>query len=599
MPEEKILTEQPAEETREETRSETSHGWWRVVPDYIARTFWRVADAAYPICYRMGIRTMRVGLRVRWTARRLWRPIKKWGEELYEKHWLPSRQRNRAEREAFRRDRQRAHRWIRYTWKRNRGLGLWRAICLPFQMVHRHSRLLLGSLDFIMPIATVVLLALVIRYWNGATFALRLTYHGQYVGNIADETVFDNAATLAEGRVLNAEKNFSVDRAPQLTLTLAQRDELLDENHLCDIILSSYGDEVTKLSGIYVDGTFVGSTDSSKKVNALLRSILDNYADTHEETYMHDVTTSFVQNVELVDGLYPTSTQLNLSQVKTLLTDRHASEAYYTVTAGDTLTTIAQKYGLTRKQLLSLNPNVSASDVKAGTQLLVKSSASCLDVQMICEEVEEVAIPFEQETVADRNRYIGDNYVKIPGVEGINQITYTVTYMDGQEVSRTKLSEEVIQQPVTQINAVGAFAPDESGQTPGDGVATGRFMWPLPSSYSVGETYGYQAGRFHNGIDIYGDYGAPIIAADGGTVVEAMPYGYNGGWGLNVLIDHGNGYMTRYAHCSSVLVTVGEKVSKGQMIGRVGSTGYSTCNHLHFEVYVSGNRVDPYPFIAG
>ena len=574
-------------------------GGWRVVPSFFADLFWRVFEAVYPVCYRTGIRTMRVGLRVRRMGRRFWRPIRAWGERLYEKYWLPSRQRSRAEREAFRRDRKRAHRWIRYTWKRNRMLGLWRAIRLPFQMLHRHHRLLLGAFDVVVPIAAVVVLALVIRYWQSATFALRLTYHGQYVGDIADEAVFDKAAQLAEGRVLNVESGFSVDRTPVLTLTLAQRDDLLDENNLCDIILGSYGDEVKQLSGIYVDGTFIGATDSAKKVNVLLRSILDNYADTHEQTYMKDVTTSFVQEVQLIEGLYPTSTQLNLTQLKTLLTDRHANEETYTVQKGDTLTAIAQAYGLTRKQLLSLNSTLSADEIKTGTRLLVKPSNSYLDVQMVCEEVQEIAIPFEQETVPDTSRYVGDNYVKIPGVEGINQVTYTVTYMDDQEVTRTKLSEEVVQQPVTQINAVGARTVDNSGVTPGDGVATGGFSWPLPSSYSVGETYGYQEGRFHNGIDIYGDYGAPILAADGGTVVEAVPYGYNGGWGLNVLIDHGNGYMTRYAHCSSIAVTAGEKVSKGQLIGFVGSTGYSTCNHLHFEVYVGGSRVDPYPFIAG
>lgn len=584
---------------KNQTTEPKPRGWWRAVPFFLADLFWRVFEAVYPICYRTGIRTMRVGLRFRRMGRRIWRPIRAWGERLIETYWTPSRQRSRAEREAFRRDRKRAHRWIAYTWKRNRLLGIWRAIRLPFQMIRRHHRVLLGAFDVLLPIAGVIVLALVIRYWSGATFALRLTYHGQYVGDIADEAVFDKAAVMAEGRVLNVKNGFSVDRTPVLTLTLAQRDDLLDENNLCDIILGSYGDEVKPLSGIYVDGVFVGATDSAKKVNVLLRSILDNFADTHEQTYMHDVTTSFVQNVELIDGLYPTSAQLNLTQLKTLLTDRHASEEYYTVQQGDTLTAIAQAYELTRKQLLALNPTVSADEIKAGTRLLVKPSNSFLDVQMVCQEVQEIAIPFEQETVPDSSRYVGDNYVKIPGVEGVNQVTYAVTYMDDQEVSRSKVSEEVVQQPVTQINAVGARTVDNSGVTPGDGVATGGFSWPIPSSYSVGETYGYQEGRFHNGIDIYGDYGAPILAADGGTVVEAYSYGYNGGWGLNVLIDHGNGYMTRYAHCSSIAVTVGEKVSKGQLIGFVGSTGYSTCNHLHFEVYVSGSRVDPYPFIAG
>ena len=577
---------------------EQPRGWWYAVLDFITTLFWRVLEAAYPICYRMGIRTMRVGLRARWLGRRIWQPVRAWVEQMIEKYWRPSRQRSREERAAFRRDRKRAHRWIRYTWKRNRLLGVWRAIRMPFQLLRRHHRVLLGVFDIVLPVAAAIALTLIIRYWRSATFALRLTYHGQYVGNIADEAVFDRALALADGRVLNVETDFSFDRTPVLTLTMAQPDNLLDANQLCDIILQSYGDEVTQLTGIYVDGVFVGSTDSAKAVNGILQGILDGYVTEEANTTLRNVTTSFVQNVEMIDGLYPISTKLTQAQIQTVLTDPHAGEEYYVVQPDDTLTGIAQAYKITRQQLLQLNPTISADAIKVGTKLLVKASPSYLDVQMTCEEVQEEAIPFDEKEVQDPTLNEGVNGIKIVGKDGIRRITYSVTYVNGQKIEpSTKLSEEVVQEPVTQILAVGTRKPDANVK-PGSANSRG-YVWPLPSSYSVGETYGYQEGRFHNGIDIYGDYGAPIVAAKGGTVVEAEPSGYNGGWGLNVLIDHGNGYMTRYAHCSAIAVTVGETISQGQTIGYVGSTGYSTCNHLHFEVYENGSRVDPYPYIAG
>ena len=197
---------------------EQPRGWWYAVLDFITTLFWRVLEAAYPICYRMGIRTMRVGLRARWLGRRIWQPVRAWVEQMIEKSWRPSRQRSGEERAAFRRDRKRAHRWIRYTWKRNRLLGVWRAIRMPFQLLRRHHRVLLGVFDIVLPVAAAIALTLIIRYWRSATFALRLTYHGQYVGNIADEAVFDRALALADGRVLNVETDFSFDRTPVVTL---------------------------------------------------------------------------------------------------------------------------------------------------------------------------------------------------------------------------------------------------------------------------------------------------------------------------------------------------------------------------------------------
>ena len=123
-------------------------------------------------------------------------------------------------------------------------------------------------------------------------------------------------------------------------------------------------------------------------------------------------------------------------------------------------------------------------------------------------------------------------------------------------------------------------------------------------SYPFGKsTYNYitspygepRYGYYHKGVDIIANYGAPILATAGGTVVES---GYsNGGWGYTVVIDHGNGIRSRYAHCSDLYVTVGEKVNRGDNIAAVGSTGYSECNHLHIEVTENGVRVDPFNYI--
>ncbi len=128
------------------------------------------------------------------------------------------------------------------------------------------------------------------------------------------------------------------------------------------------------------------------------------------------------------------------------------------------------------------------------------------------------------------------------------------------------------------------------------------FRWPLDSNLQYITTYfGYDAwrGGNHYGIDVgnAGIGGKNIYAAQGGTVITAYnDGGYHGGFGNYIIIDHGGGLSTVYAHCSSVSVTVGQTVSKGDVIGYVGSTGWSTGNHLHFETRVNGTAVNPFSY---
>ena len=124
----------------------------------------------------------------------------------------------------------------------------------------------------------------------------------------------------------------------------------------------------------------------------------------------------------------------------------------------------------------------------------------------------------------------------------------------------------------------------------------GKFTWPVPSSSRITSQYGYRihpvynTKKFHSGIDIGASYGVDIIAAADGTVTLATT---NGGYGKCVVINHGSGITTLYAHNSSLLVSVGDKVTRGQVIAKAGSTGVSTGPHCHFEDRINGATTDP------
>ncbi|MGM0367216.1 MAG: murein hydrolase activator EnvC family protein [Actinomycetota bacterium] len=117
---------------------------------------------------------------------------------------------------------------------------------------------------------------------------------------------------------------------------------------------------------------------------------------------------------------------------------------------------------------------------------------------------------------------------------------------------------------------------------------TGKLLWPTNGKLS--SRFGPRGGRFHSGVDIYCSRGTPIIAADSGEVIQT---GYHGGYGNFILIYHGGGFATFYAHLDGFAVSGGQPVSKGQTIGYVGTTGWTTGPHLHFEVRINGIAKNP------
>jgi len=135
-------------------------------------------------------------------------------------------------------------------------------------------------------------------------------------------------------------------------------------------------------------------------------------------------------------------------------------------------------------------------------------------------------------------------------------------------------------------------------------ASSGQFMYPVPaySGYKPNSGYGYRSspisGRseFHTGLDLKATLNTDIVAAASGTVIYA---GNRGGYGKCVIIDHGGGYSTLYAHNNAILVSVGQSVQKGQVISKAGTTGYSTGVHLHFEIRINGKHTNPYPYIYG
>ena len=548
----------------------------------------------YSVSYLTGVQTVRM---IRFAGKRLVRCLAPVGRFLYKGlDFLVLRHLRAIGAEAVRFGKgfPLAVRRVRAAFQDHPLHAVGQALLLPFLAVRRHRHALKSLLNLAAPVAAVCALVFTINFWSHQTFALALEYNGETLGYISDEAVFDSAAAMASDRVINTDNSFEVERAPKMTLAMVSKSDIMDERALCDSILRSSSDSIAEVSGLYIDGNFEGSVQSRSELDAVLDGILDNYRS--DDGAQERV--EFVQDVEIVEGLYPVSSIKTAEEMKAHLTHETMVDKYYTIVKGDAPLSIAAKTDMSLEELRALNPGFD-DNIFPDVDVLIQKAQPYLRVQVVRTVEYTESIGYTTKKVEDSSQYIGYQKVKTEGQNGERRVMAEVTYLDGLEQSRTILSSEVVKEPVEKVIVVGAKKVNPNVSAQGDGISTGKFVWPLPSCKMVASPFGNRWGKSHKGIDISGNgvYGDPIIAADGGTVVEVNASGWGGGYGLYVIVDHGGGYRTMYAHCSSINVRVGQKVSQGQMIARVGATGNITGPHLHFEIRVNGAPVDPLPYL--
>lgn len=269
----------------------------------------------------------------------------------------------------------------------------------------------------------------------------------------------------------------------------------------------------------------------------------------------------------------------------------------YVMKPGDNVWDVALAHGTTMDRILEINPQITdVTRMQIGEEIKVAAPDPVLSVATTEVAIFKEIIPAEIEYVEDNTLYKGEEKVKQAGNDGVKELTVSVDKVNGREVSRTHLNEKILREPVKKIIGYGTKEkpknPTGSTVTP---AKKGMFMHPLNGGGRISSEYGSRWGSYHRGMDIAASAGTPIYAAASGTVIYS---GYNnGGFGNLVMIDHGNGYQTYYAHNSKNVAQVGQKVSKGQKIAVVGSTGNSTGNHVHFEIRKNGTPINPYSYI--
>lgn len=282
----------------------------------------------------------------------------------------------------------------------------------------------------------------------------------------------------------------------------------------------------------------------------------------------------FVKAASLKVGgrtIFNSSSAAEAKQIVDELLSKYKDEGYSTVSFSQTVE-INDSY---------VRKNEISSKSEAAELL-----AEAVSVETVTKVSEYVCEPYGEIEVEDPELYVGERVVAAEGISGEKYVEYTTVKINGEEISHYISGETVITNAVNRVLHVGT-KPSPKGQ------ATGTFQNPVSGTLS--SYYGARWGRSHKGIDIAAPNSTPIYAADGGTVIYS---GWMSGYGYLIQIDHGNGYVTYYAHCSELYVSVGTKVAQGDLIAAVGSTGNSTGNHLHFEVRKSGTVCNPLDYVS-
>lgn len=403
---------------------------------------------------------------------------------------------------------------------------------------------------------------------------------GQFLGYVDSAQQVDEIVARVEEKTSGyLGRPYSLPANITYSLGYVQRDRMLDPAVVEEALFAQVG-EVTSQYIISIDGQPVGANPSKTALELLKQRLLSAQVGSDE-----NAKAEFVQSVTIEQANVPDSYSSSISEIEQALSGERAAMQVYAVQQGDTLSQIAERNGMTLQQVQGLNPQIDPDRIHIGEQITLAGSKPMLSVKKTTTVAYTQPIAYETEVQYSDEMYKNQSKILTEGQNGQASVVANVVSIDGVEQERVIQSWDVIQQPQSEVKLVGTKALPTK-------AAKGYFIQPFRGILT--SRFGARSRGYHTGVDWAGAYGSPVVAADGGTVVQA---GWNGGYGKCITIDHGNGLKTLYAHNSSLLVKVGQKVAQGEQIAKLGSTGNSTGPHCHWEVRVNGKAVNPLGYL--
>lgn len=356
--------------------------------------------------------------------------------------------------------------------------------------------------------------------------------------------------------------------------TIKSNTEGIDDIIIYTLDRETFSSAIDKVITIFVDSEKYESykTDNQLEITTTGSTIDNIYVE-------QDITYKAV-NISVEEKIYTDATSLSAY----LLYGDNFEQKTVTVKQGDSIESISFENQISVQEFLIFNTQYTNRDnlLVSGTDVTISTIDPKIRIVVEYYEVVDKETEFATEEQYDENLNQGSVVVSQQGENGLERVTQNVKSINGEIAYVEPVDKEIIKNPVPKIINIGTKYIPNVG-------STASWGWPTESGYTFSSYYGYRLavfgeGNFHSGLDIAGTgYGSRVYAANNGTI-EEMGYIYS--YGNYIMINHNNGYYTLYAHMSGFNkdVSLGSTVSRGQVIGYVGSSGWATGPHLHYEI---------------
>lgn len=405
------------------------------------------------------------------------------------------------------------------------------------------------------------------------TGACAVEVNGQVVAVVESKAV---AEQVVNSLIKEKEKQgIKIKSLPSIAYKeTSTREDLVGEDEFKKLLDDNLTFEATA-GGIKVNGSLKVAVKDKATAERVLEELKKSYQMGTE------FKLDFKEKVAVVDVPVLSDRILSLEQAVHRLKGESDVPRYYTVKEGDTIWDIANSFNVSAEDLQDANPGFTPETMQIGQKIkMVGVADPILNVVATADKTVKEDIIYPQQIRKNPYLAFGKSKVVQTGETGLKEVTYRIVAVNGMETERKVLTYKVVKKGKPQIIERSAQTMVASrGARPGGAVLS---------------PFGMRNGRMHTGVDLARAYGSSVGAYNSGRVVRA---GWYGGYGKCVDIDHGNGIVTRYGHLSVINVNVGQSVSRGQAIGKVGSTGRSSGPHLHFEVIVNGTPRNPMGYI--
>ncbi len=409
------------------------------------------------------------------------------------------------------------------------------------------------------------------------SFALNINYDGDHVGYVLNQKSLVNSQIKLK-KLLNSQVS-TLDAIDNLDMkiTFIHKKKIQNDEEFSSSLINIYDEYISDGYALYINDEIFSIVDNGYKIELALRSILNEK--TKHIPQENIISSDFVNNIKVERGVFlkesfVDSSKLSLDILRDNLSMHSEMKAHAMLSTGKS------------------NPYMS-----------IDPSSYSLAVRVVVESSEVVPIPHQSEIIMDESSLVGVDTIVQQGHDGKEYLVKTIEYIDGKEISSKEIHRSSLEQPMNSIISKGSKQPEplstmlNNGRlsSPEVSVSTSKngFTYPVLNGY-VSSKFGSRGGS-HKGYDIAAPYGSPVYAIKSGVVLNSV---YRRDYGNMILIDHGDGIQSLYAHNSKLLVSIGDIVTTGQIIAQVGSTGNSTGNHLHLEVIVNGRRVNPAIYVG-